>query len=69
MFEARSNGGITPLMAAIQSANLYMVAQCLNSGFNPFAVDCTGRSCRDYARPFKRVEGEDIANLIDVAQA
>ena len=56
-------------MAAIQSANLYMVAQCLNSGFNPFAVDCTGRSCRDYARPFKRVEGEDIANLIDVAQA
>ena len=68
LFEERTYGGITPLIAAIQSSNLYMVAQCLNSGFNPFAVDCSGRSCLDYARPFKRVEGEDIQNLVKIAQ-
>ena len=68
LFEARTAGGITPLIAAIQSSNLYMVAQCLNSSFSPFAVDCTGRSCLDYARPFKAVEGEDICKLVGIAQ-
>lgn len=66
--ETRTNGGITPLMAAIQSANVYMVGQCLNEGFNPFALDHLGKSCLDYAAPFKDVNGENIRNLIMTAQ-
>ena len=31
LFEARSNGGVTPLIAAIQSSNLGIVAQCLKA--------------------------------------
>ena len=36
LFEARSLGGITPLMSAIQSGNPYIVGHCLNRSFNPF---------------------------------
>ena len=67
MFEARSNGGITPLMSAVQSANVYMVGKCLNHGFNPFALDCTGKSCMDYATPFKDINGENLCRLIHSA--
>lgn len=41
------------MMSAIQSSNIYVVGHCLNSGFDPFAVDNTGRSNLDYAKPFK----------------
>ena len=41
-------------MSAIMSSNIYVVGFCLNSNFNPFAKDNTGRSCLDYAAPFKK---------------
>ena len=66
--EERTNGGITPLMAAIQSANVYMVGHCLNKSFNPFAQDFTGKTCLDYAAPFRDVNGENIRDLIRTAQ-
>ena len=56
-------------MAAIQSANVYMVGHCLNSSFNPFAKDFTGKTCVDYATPFRDVNGENIKQLIETAQA
>ena len=68
LLEARSNGGVTPLMAAIQSANIFMVGQCLNSSFNPFALDFTGRSCLDHATPFEDLNGQNIRDLILTAQ-
>ena len=68
LYESRSNGGITPLMSAIQSANVYMVGKCLNQGFNPFALDCTGKNCLDYAAPFKDINGENMRRLILTAQ-
>ena len=68
LIEMRSNGGVTPLMSAIQSANVYMVGHCLNSSFNPFAIDNTGKSCLDYAAPFRDVNGENIRELILTAQ-
>ena len=55
------------MIAAIQSQNQFIVAECLNYSFNPFAVDCTGRSCMDYASPCKEVEGEDMQDLINTA--
>ena len=44
-----------------------MVGQCLNSSFNPFACDFTGKTCLDYATPFKNVDGDNIKNLIKTA--
>ena len=35
--ESRTCGGVTPLMCAVQSGNIYVVGECLNRGFNPFA--------------------------------
>ena len=40
--EARSVGGVTPLMCAVQSGNIYMVGEALNKGFNPFCKDDLG---------------------------
>ena len=45
-----------------------MVGQCLNSSFNPFAQDYTGKNCIDYATPFRDVNGENIRQLIETAQ-
>lgn len=65
LLESRSHGGVTALMAAIQSGNIYMVGHCLNSGFDPFAVDYTGRSCLDYAKPFmKLAQGQSLVELV-----
>ena len=35
-FELRTHGGQTPLIHATQSGDIYIVAECLNRGFNPF---------------------------------
>ena len=57
LLDARTKGGVTPLMAAIQSANVFMVNFCLNKNFNPFLEDFTGKTCLDYAKPFKNING------------
>ena len=45
-----------------------MVGHCLNSSFNPFMEDFTGKSCLDYATPFKDINGQNIRDLITTAQ-
>ena len=68
LYEARSNGGVTPLMSAIQSGNPYIVGHCLNKSFNPFQRDYMGKTCRDYARPFSQVGGgHKVETLITTA--
>ena len=47
---------------------MYMVGHCLNSSFNPFMEDFTGKSCLDYATPFKDINGQNIRDLITTAQ-
>ena len=44
------------------------MGQCLNSSFDPFAVDYTGRTCVDYAEPFKAVSGQSLKDLIITAR-
>ena len=69
LLEARSTGGVTPLMAAIQSGNVYLVGMCLNSSFDPFAKDYTGRTCVDYSEPFKVTgNNQSLKDLILTAQ-
>ena len=48
--------------------SVYMVGHCLNKSFNPFAHDFTGKTCLDYAAPFRDVNGENIRDLIRTAQ-
>ena len=40
--ELRTNGGITPLMSAVQSGDIDVVNQCLTAGCNPLAEDLLG---------------------------
>ena len=46
-----------------------MVGHCLNSSFNPFTEDNTGKTCLDYAMPFKDINGQNIRELIKTAQS
>ena len=39
LVESRTNGGVTPLMYAVSSGNIYMVGEWLNQGMNPFTKD------------------------------
>ena len=41
--DAVSNAGVTPLMMAIESGNIQLVAEALNSNLNPFLKDALGR--------------------------
>ena len=53
--DAITNAGVTPLMCAIESANLNLVVQCLNGKMQPFLKDVLNRSALDYARHFNNV--------------
>lgn len=69
-FERRTNGGLTPLMCAIQSGEAYLVEECLNSGLNPFAVDYLGQSCMDYTNRNNEITNYGaIRQIIKGAQA
>ena len=57
MRELRTNGGITPLMSAVQSGDIDVVMQCLEAGCNPLAEDLLGQSTLFYARAFRDVNG------------
>lgn len=41
--DAVSNAGVTPLMMAIESGRIRLVAEALNSSLNPFLKDALGR--------------------------
>ena len=42
MKEIKTKGGITPLMAAVQSGDINVVEQCLAIGCNPLSEDLLG---------------------------
>ena len=64
MLNAPTNGGITPLMCAVQSMNVALVQACLAAGVNDLAVDYVGRSAMDYATEM----GTQAAQIIQVLQ-
>ena len=65
--DEQTNGGITPLMSAVSSGNVHLIAKCLNSNMNPFLMDAIGSSAIDYAASFKNVLGVDVRTLITQA--
>ena len=65
--DAASNAGVTPLMMAVQSGDIQVVAKCLNNNFNPFLKDALGRTALDYASHYKDMLGEDMKDILNQA--
>ena len=65
--DAQTNAGVTPLMMAVHSGNIKLVASCLNSNLNPFLKDGLDRTAHDYASTFPDVKGTDMQNVIKQA--
>ena len=65
----RTNGGLTPLMLAVQGKSLHFVAECLNAHMNPFDEDYLGFSVMFYAQMHKEKRSPNIYEGICQAQA
>ena len=65
--ELRTKGGITPLMAAVQSGDINVVEQCLVAGCDPRSEDLLGQSTLFYARAFRDVNGQNMSEIIQKA--
>ena len=63
-FDAVTNAGVTPLMTAVESGDIQLVAKCLNERLNPFLKDALDRTAFDYAQHFRDVLGHDMRQLI-----
>ena len=59
--------GVTPIMNAVESANIQLVAECLNNNLNPFMKDAIGRTALDYSYHYRDMMGQDMQNLIQTA--
>ena len=65
--DAVTNAGVTPLMMAIESGDIELVAACLNNNLNPFLRDAIDRTAIDYAVHYRDVLGHDMRKLIQIA--
>ena len=65
--DAVTNAGVTPLMMAIESGKIQLVAECLNNNFNPFLRDALDRTAVDYAMQYRDRLGHDMRELISKA--
>ena len=58
------------MMMAVQSGNIHLVAECLNSNMNPFLKDGLDQTALDYAKQFPDTSfGTDMKELITDAMA
>ena len=48
--EARTIGGLTPMMVAVQNGGYKTLVECVNNSFNIFAKDKMGNDCWTYAK-------------------
>ena len=48
-YDVFTNAGVTPLMMAVESRNIELVAACLRANFNPFLHDALQNKAMDYA--------------------
>ena len=58
--DAVSNAGVTPLMLAVESGKIQLVAEGLNNNLNPFLRDALDRAALDYAQKYKGNLGNDL---------
>ena len=62
-----TNSGMTPLMNAVESGIINMVAEALNSNLNPFLKDALDRTALSHAMQYRGVLGNDMRSLIQGA--
>ena len=65
--DAQTNAGVTPLLCAVLSGNIQLVAACLNNHMNPFLKDGLETTALAYASRFVDVLGIDMRSLISEA--
>ena len=65
--DAVTNAGVTPLMMAVESADIQLVAFALNQNLNPFLKDALNRTVREYALHYRNLKGHDMLQLIETA--
>ena len=58
--DAPTKAGVTPLMMAIESGSIQLVALALNNNLNPFLKDALGRTALDYSKQYRDVMGQDM---------
>ena len=63
-YDMQTNAGVTPLMMAVQSGNVKLVASCLNNNLNPFLKDGLERTAVDYAQSMTDEAGNSVRKLI-----
>ena len=66
-YDVFTRAGVTPLMMAVESRNIELVAACLRANFNPFLHDGLGHTALDYARFGHEKLDNDISVIIDNA--
>ncbi len=66
-YDIFTNAGVTPLMMAVESRNIDLVAACLRSNFNPFHHDALQHTAMDKANFGREKLDNDIAVIIDQA--
>ena len=58
--DAVTKSGVTPLMMAVESGKIQLVAEGLNNNLNPFLRDGLDRAPLDYAQKYKGNLGNDL---------
>ena len=66
-YDVFTHAGVTPLMMAVESRNIELVAACLRANFNPFLHDALNNTAMDYANFGREQLDNDIAVIIDQA--
>ena len=64
-YDISTNAGVTPLMMAVESRNIELVAACLRSNCNPFLHDALKHKAMDYANFGREKLDNDISVIID----
>ena len=57
--------GLTPLMMAVESRNIELVAACLRANFNPFLHDALGKTAMDYASIGREKVDNDMVIILN----
>ena len=66
-YDVFTHAGVTPLMMAVESRNIELVAACLRANFNPFLHDALNHTAMDYANFGREQLDNDISIIIDQA--
>ena len=66
-YDVFTKAGVTPLMMAVESRNINLIAECLRSNFNPFLQNGLNQTALDYARFGHEKIDNDIVVILEKA--